>query len=76
MQVAAEESDKVATANGAVFLEGFTGAKTTEDVADILTPQEREDAAARSLLDGREGVINESDVNFVRSDADYIASRN
>jgi hypothetical protein len=75
MQVAAAESDKVATANGAAFLKGFTGAKPTNDVADILTPQEKADATARSIADGRNGEIDQSDVSYVRGDAGYIASR-
>jgi hypothetical protein len=74
--VAAEESDKAAVANGTAFLEGFTGAKPTNDVAAILTPQEKADATARSIADGRNGEIDQSDVNYVRGDADYIASRN
>jgi hypothetical protein len=73
--VAAAESDKVATVNGAEFVQGFTGAKPTNDVAAILTPQEKADATARSIADGRNGVIDQSDVSYVRGDAGYIASR-
>jgi hypothetical protein len=41
----------------------------------ILTEAEQLDAAIHSLFDGRGGQISQADINYIRTDSDYMALR-
>jgi hypothetical protein len=68
------ERDNVSTEQGAAFLEGF-GAPVKDDDGNILTESEQLDAAIHSLFNGRGGQISQADINYIRSDSDYMELR-
>jgi hypothetical protein len=59
---------------GKAFLEGF-GAPVKDADGSILTESETLDAMIHSLFDGRGGVVSPADVNYIRTDSDYMALR-
>jgi hypothetical protein len=59
---------------GKAFLEGF-GAPIKDENGDILTESEQLDCMIHSLFSGRGGIVDDSDINYIRSDSDYQSLR-
>jgi hypothetical protein len=75
MQTELSKRTQISDAQGAAFVEGFTGAPVKDENGDILTESETLDATIHSLFDGRGGQISQADINYIRTDSDYMALR-
>jgi hypothetical protein len=69
---AEHDIEQQATADDRAFVTGFTGREPEQITpADLLTAEELEDAQTRSVLQGRNGIVDDSDVEFIRHSAEY-----
>jgi hypothetical protein len=70
--IKAERGKEIEELDEKSFVTGFTGKEPEESAADnILTTEEKEDAKLRSKMQGRNGVIDETDVEYIRHSTDY-----
>jgi hypothetical protein len=75
MQTELGKRNQISDAQGAAFVEGFTGQPVKDEDGNILTEAEQLDAMIHSLFDGRGGVVSPADVNYIRTDSDYQTLR-
>jgi hypothetical protein len=66
--------NQISDKQGAAFLEGF-GAPVKDDDGNILTESEKLDCQIHSLFSGRGGIVDDSDINYIRTDSDYMELR-